>query len=124
MIIGVIAAGIVFGIIGGMGLGGGIVLVPVLTFIFSLSQHSAQGLCLAAFMPASAVALFLHFKNKMIDIKKVLLPAIFGAAAAYFGAKAAILTDGETLRYIFGGVILIIGVYKIIKIIKTHKENR
>ena len=47
--------GAAFGVIGGMGMGGGIVLIPALV-LMGAEQHTAQALCLLAFLPARCIS--------------------------------------------------------------------
>ena len=61
-----ILAGMVGGICGGMGMGGGTLIIPILTIFLSFSQLQAQGINLVAFIPMSIVAIILHSKNKLI----------------------------------------------------------
>lgn len=80
-------AGLVGGILGGMGMGGGTLLVPILTVFLSMAQKTSQFMNLVAFIPMSVVCLFLHFKNKLVDFKKVLfilIPAVIMAIASSF----------------------------------------
>ena len=49
-----ILLGVIFGIVGGMGLGGGIVLIPCLALLMGQPQHAAQGMTLFAYVPMAA----------------------------------------------------------------------
>ena len=87
-----ILIGIAGGIIGGMGMGGGTLLIPLMTLLAGVEQHTAQAINLAAFIPMSAVALAVHLKNKLIDFKYLLwvaLPAVAASAVAGPLASAA-----------------------------------
>lgn len=57
------------GIISGIGMGGGTVLIFLLTFMLGIEQHIAQGANLIFFIPTSIVAIIVNFKNKNIDLK-------------------------------------------------------
>ena len=46
-------AGAIFGIIGGMGMGGGVILIPILTWFLGATQQEAQGMNLLCFLPMS-----------------------------------------------------------------------
>ena len=59
-------AGLVSGIVGGMGMGGGTLLIPILTIFLSFKQKSAQAINLLVFIPMSLVALVIHIKNKFV----------------------------------------------------------
>ena len=54
------------GIVGGMGMGGGTLLIPVLTIFFKFNQQNAQGINLLVFIPMSIVAVIIHMKNNLI----------------------------------------------------------
>ena len=107
--------GIIFGIVGGMGLGGGIVLIPALTIVMSASQHEAQGMTLFAFIPMAAAALFLHFKNKQIKIKEVIGIAIIGSVFSVLGYLIAKVIDADTLRTAFAVFLILVAVLRIYK---------
>jgi uncharacterized membrane protein YfcA len=55
--------GFVAGIISGMGIGGGVVLIPVLTLFLGFEQKIAQGVNLMYFIPTGAAALWVHYKK-------------------------------------------------------------
>ena len=93
--------GVVFGIVGGMGLGGGIVLIPALTLLMGAEQHTAQGMTLFAYLPMALVALVMHIRNKQIRIKPVLFLTGFGCVGGVLGYWLATALAGETLRFIF-----------------------
>ena len=50
--------GFLSGIISGLGIGGGVILIPLLAIFTSLSQHQAQGINLAYFLPTAVAAPF------------------------------------------------------------------
>ena len=95
------AFGLVFGIVGGMGLGGGIVLIPALTLLMGTEQHTAQGMTLFAYLPMALAALVMHIKQKQIRLKPVLFLTGFGCAGGAAGYGLASVMAGETLRVIF-----------------------
>ena len=65
-------AGLLGGILGGMGMGGGTLLIPLLSIFYNVSQHSAQAVNLISFIPMAVVALVIHIKNKRVDFKGIL----------------------------------------------------
>ena len=71
-----IIIGLLGGVIGGMGMGGGTLLIPLLTIFAGMEQHAAQALNLIAFVPMSVVALGIHIKNKLVDFKTVRTEAV------------------------------------------------
>lgn len=84
-----IACTLVGGVIGGMGMGGGTLTIPLLTIFCGLTQHEAQAINLVAFIPMAAITLIIHTKNKLVEYKKVLpiaLPALATSVACSFFA--------------------------------------
>lgn len=63
--LGVLLAGLLAGIVSGMGIGGGAILIPVILWVTDVTQQQAQGVNLLYFLPTAAVALVTHVKNGM-----------------------------------------------------------
>jgi uncharacterized membrane protein YfcA len=93
--------GLAFGVVGGMGLGGGIVLIPALTLLMGTEQHTAQGMTLFAYLPMALAALIIHIRKKQIRLKPVLFLTGFGCVGGAAGYWLASVTGGDTLRVIF-----------------------
>lgn len=106
MMIFYVLAGLVFGLIGAMGLGGGVILIPILTLLFSLPQHAAQAANLITYLPMAAFALFLHGKNGQLRLKRILFMLPFGLLGGALGAYLAAITEADFLRKIFGGFLI------------------
>ena len=123
----IIAVSALGGIIGGMGMGGGTLLIPLLTLAAGLEQHLAQAINLMAFVPMSVVALVIHRKNGYVDFKQsapIAGAALVGAVGGSFFARYA---GGYVLRACFGAFLIALGIvqmYKAIKaIVKSKKEK-
>lgn len=105
---------IIFGIIAGcgaaLGLGGGTILILLLTFFTKMNQHAVQGINLIFFVPTSIMAIYMNFKNKIIDFniaKKLLMSGIIGAIV---GAILAGKIDSNNLRKYFGIFLILIAI--------------
>ena len=108
-------------------MGGGTLLIPLLTVFCKTPQHVAQAVNLVSFIPMAAVALIIHFKKKLVDFSGVLyiiIPSCAAAVAASFLAKNL---QGDLLKKLFGGFIALLGVYQlvceIVLFIKAKKKN-
>lgn len=124
----ILIIGLVSGIIGGMGMGGGTLLIPLLTLFAGVEQHLAQSINLIAFVPMSVVALFIHSKNGLVSVKAaipVAASALLFAVLASFGAEYA----GERLlKVAFGVFLIVLSVYQLVnaivkKVRATKAEN-
>ena len=92
------------------GVGGGTLLLLVMTLFLGVDQRSAQGINLLFFLPTAASALVCHARSGCLD-KPVLRSAIpWAVAAAVAGAWIATALDPELLRKPFGGYLLLSGV--------------
>ena len=116
-------AGALFGIVGGMGMGGGIVLIPVLTLLLGTEQHMAQGLNLTAFLPMALFALINHIKNQRVDYKAALFMAIPGAIGAVAGAMLAGIAEDGLLKIIFAVVLIVLGLFRTVAFFSSAKKT-
>ena len=116
--------GIVGGVIGGMGMGGGTLLIPLLTIFSEVEQHMAQAINLIAFIPTAIVALLVHIRNKLVEKKHILIVAIPAVSVSVLASLLSRLVDGKSLSVYFGIFLGILGVYQLVaSIICTVKEH-
>ncbi|MGH2665799.1 sulfite exporter TauE/SafE family protein [Flavobacterium sp.] len=108
-----IASLIIIGLLAGMlsglvGVGGGIIMVPLLVLLVGFSQHQAQGTSLAVLLaPVTAIAVFNYYKEGYINWKFAIVIAIFFVVGSYFGSKFAVNLDQKMLKKIFSIVLII-----------------
>ena len=101
-----LAVGFGTGILSAWGVGGGTLLLLLMTLFLGVDQTTAQGINLLYFLPTAGVSLFFHRKNGLLD-KTTLKAAIpLGIAAAAAGAFAATAIDTALLRRPFGVFLL------------------
>ncbi|MBE6008432.1 MAG: sulfite exporter TauE/SafE family protein [Lachnospiraceae bacterium] len=116
-------AGFLSGIISGMGIGGGAILIPVLTMVLGMGQKEAQFINLVYFIPTAVAALYKHSRNGNIE-KSVLKPLIiFGVAGSAAGAFLASGAGDGALRVLFGIFLGVMGIFEIIKGIRTKNKK-
>ena len=119
-----ILIGIISGIISGTGMGGGTILIFLLSFMIGVEQHTAQATNLIFFIPTSIVAILVNLKNKNIDIKLAILISVFGILGAIIGANISIRIDVSILKKCFGIFLAIIAIYEIYTITKKYKKEQ
>ncbi len=115
--------GFIGGIFGGMGMGGGTMLIPLLTIFLNFSQKVSQGFNIFSFLFMAIFALIIHFKNKLVDIKSVIPIVLSGLLFSMGGAFLATLVDGKILKLIFGIFLILLAVIEIFKLFKKNKIN-
>ena len=116
--------GILSGIVSGTGMGGGTILIFLLTFILGIEQHTAQATNLIFFIPTSIVAIIVNIKNKNIDLKLAIIISVFGVLGALVGSNLSIKTNVNDLRKYFGIFLLIIAIHEIYTIFKENKNKK
>ena len=119
--------GIVSGIVSGTGMGGGTILIFLLTFMLGIEQHVAQATNLIFFIPTAIVAIMVNLKNKNIDVRLAILISVFGILGAIVGANISIHIDVAILKKCFGiflAIVTINEIYSIFKLYKIQYKNR
>ncbi len=115
--------GFLSGIVGGMGMGGGTVLVPLLSFL-DLSQKTVQALNLVSFLPMCAVALVFHAKNNLIRTRYLGWVVVPASICAIVGAFFAGKSQDQTLRKCFAVFLVAVGIWQLVVAIKFVVHNR
>lgn len=118
-----IIIGFCSGIISGMGIGGGAILIPALILLQNIEQQTAQGINLLYFLPTAIVSLIVHIKNKNVLLRTALILGISGVLGAVGGSFLAVKLSGDLLRRLFGGFLLLIGIYEVYKGIRLRNHN-
>ena len=102
-----------------MGVGGGMLLIPAARIFLNLEQQSAQSLNLCCFVPSALCAVFIHLKNKKIDIKTALPIIITGIPFSLSGAFISTSISSSLLSKLFGIFILVFGLKEIVFALKS-----
>lgn len=116
-------AGAVSGILGGMGMGGGTLLIPILTLLFDFKQAFSQTINLVAFLPMAVVALIIHCKNNMVKkegILGIILPALLLSISGSLLAKCV---SGNLQTKLFGGFLILLAVFQCVTASKVETKN-
>lgn len=111
-IIGLLVLGLMAGYFSGLvGIGGGVVIVPVLIFVFGFSQHTAQGTTLALLVPPIGIlAAYSYYQKGYVDMKSALFIGIGFIVGGFLGSKIAIGIPEQTMRQIFAILLIVMGV--------------
>jgi len=108
---GVLAIASICGVAAGMfGVGGGVLLVPLLGLLFAFEQHRAQGTSLIALIPPTGVlALLAYSKEGFVSWKTglLLIPGVF--LGGIVGGRIAKWISPQLMRQIFAGMLFALG---------------
>jgi len=103
-----VAVGILSGVIG---IGGGILIVPVLVYAFHMTQHKAQGTSLGALLlPIGLLAFLQYYRAGNVDVRAAIAIAIGFLVGGYFGGAWAQHISDLALRRGFAIVLILVAV--------------
>lgn len=103
--------GVIAGLAAGFfGIGGGIILVPALVWIFKLSQHQAQGISLAALvLPVGIFGAYQYYKANPFPLMAPLWIALGITIGAFAGGYLVQFLPERTLKIGFGCLLMLAG---------------
>ncbi|MFN2488841.1 MAG: TSUP family transporter [Actinomycetota bacterium] len=106
-IVSALVIGVVAGVLSGLlGVGGGIIMVPLLVGVASLSQHQAHATSLAAIVPIAAVGALRFAVTGTLDLLVAGLLAAGSLIGAPLGARLMARTREASLKLLFGLLII------------------
>lgn len=110
-IVGLIALGLFAGAMAAaLGVGGGIIFVPVLAIVAGFDQHVAQGTSLAVILPTAFVSTVVHARAGRVVWPVAIPIGAAGLVGALIGARVAIDLDPQLLRRLFGVLLVAVAV--------------
>ena len=107
-------------VVSAWGVGGGTLLLLVMTLFLGVDQRTAQGINLLFFLPTAASALVCHARRGYLDQPTLKSAVPVAVAAALAGAWVSNAVDVEILRKPFGVYLLLSGV----SLVWPQKKNR
>ncbi|NQY07032.1 MAG: sulfite exporter TauE/SafE family protein [Flavobacteriaceae bacterium] len=118
----IIIIGLLAGLFSGvLGVGGGVIMVPLMVMLLGFTQHQAQGTSLAVLaVPVTFLGAYNYYKagnltgNYTIDWKVALIMALLFVVGTYLGSKFAVGLDEKMLKKIFGGVLILVAIKMIL----------
>lgn len=103
------------GVAAGMvGIGGGVLLVPLLGLLFGFSQHRAQGTSLVALIPPTGLLAFLAYAKAGYvswHTGLLLIPGVF--VGGYLGGELARRLKPVRMRQVFAALMFLLGLWQV-----------
>ena len=115
--------GFLGGVLGGMGMGGGTALIPLLTILCGVEQATAQGVNLLAFLPMSAIALTVHAQNGLLrkqGLVSLIIPALIFSVCS---SLLAIVLPSKVLKTGFGILLTVLSFFRFASALKPQDKN-
>ena len=119
-----ILCGLAAGVVTGMGLGGGCVLIPMLTILMAVDQTEAQSANLAGFVLSCPIAIIIALKNKMIDFDVIKRMLPFALPTAVLMSILSATSDGNTSRVAFSVFLIVLSAINLIAPITKRAKLR
>lgn len=103
----------IIGVFGGvmsglLGVGGGLIFVPLMTFFLGFTIHQAVGTSLLIIIPTALVGVWAHARQGHVDIKTALTIAAFAILGAWVGAQLSGKVDPLFLKRLFAVLLVFI----------------
>ncbi|WLI89559.1 sulfite exporter TauE/SafE family protein [Massilia sp. R2A-15] len=104
--------GIVLGLVGGMlGIGGGLIAIPILGYLYGMDQHLAQGTALVMIAPNLLVGFLRYHQRHRIDLRAVAAMSALSMLATFVAARFAARIPAPQLHVAFAAFLIVLGVY-------------
>jgi uncharacterized membrane protein YfcA len=109
-IAGLAAAGVGVGVLSALfGVGGGVIMVPIIALVLDRSQQLAEGTSLLVIIPTALVGVRAHAKRGYVSFRHAAWLAVGGIGGSFLGARLAIALDADVLQKIFGVFLVAAG---------------
>lgn len=114
--IGIFATAVFVGVFSGLfGVGGGVLLVPLLVLLLHFEQHRAQGTSLVALVPPTGLLAFLaYYRAHQVSVPTGLLiiPGVF--LGGILGGRIAMKLSADRMRRLFALILFVLGVWEVV----------
>ncbi len=111
-------------LLAGFGLGGGVLLIPVLTEFFNFNQRAGQYFALVAYIPAAIGVIIYNFKSNKGDFYKILNLVPLGLVGTLIGSFVAMIINVDFLRKIYALFLIYFGLNMIFKAFFSLKKAK
>lgn len=116
MVLGLVTLGVISGTLAGvLGVGGGIVIVPILIVLFLVPDDVAKGTSLAVIIPTALVGTARNVSNRNADLAVAAVVGIFGMASAFGGSQLAVVLRPTVSSILFAVLLLAVAANMLIR---------
>ena len=117
--------GFFIGILASMtGVGGGVFIVPILTFFYGFIVNSATGTSLTTIIFTAIASTINYSRQKRIYYKTGLILVLTTAPGAYIGAWFATIMEERLLGVVFGAFLILVAIRTIISIVRKRSKDK
>lgn len=109
-------------ILSGLGVGSGGLLVVYLTATGQMGAEGARSINLLFFIISAGTATLLNLKSRKFDLRLIFLMCSSGILGCIGGTFAALHVSSETIRGLFGGMLVLSGIYALLSGMKKPRS--
>jgi hypothetical protein len=109
---------------GAMGLGGGLLAVPVLVLFFGVELHTAEGTSLLMFIPNSLVGGYVHLRQGTASLRAATVLGLAAIPGTVVGALVGLALDATVLGLVFGTFALAMALREIVQFVRADPSGR
>lgn len=121
-VVGLVALGLVMGVAAGLfGIGGGLIVVPVLIALFGASDLLAKGTSLLAMIPAAVTGSIANLRNRLVHLADGLIVGVAATASSFLGAAIAFWLDPRAATILFVGLVLFSAIQLTIRALRSRR---
>lgn len=103
--------GLFGGVLSGLlGIGGGVVMVPLMVLVLGMSQHIAQGVSMLVIIPTALVAIWHFHKDKLVNYRMAALLAGGAVTGTLISSNFVQYIPGADLKKLFGVFVIYTGI--------------
>ena len=125
LVLGALASGALIGFTGGvLGIGGGLLAIPLLGLVLGMDQQLAQGTALIMVLPAVLQTIRKYNQNAHIDFHSAAAGAAGSIVFTWVGARVALGLDPAMLRNIYALFVLLIAVFYFHQSLRGNRPGR
>lgn len=110
ILISLVSIGLLAGFLSGvLGIGGSVVMIPLLILWVGFSQYEAQGTSLAVLsVPVTLLAAITYYKEGHVNWKYAAIIAVTFIVGGFLGSKLALSVNENLLKKMFGGILMLV----------------
>lgn len=125
VVAGLVATGLFMGVAAGLfGIGGGVILVPILITVFGQGDLAAKGTSLLTMLPTAIMGTVTNLRGRMVDLRAGAVVGVGATVASFGGASLAFLLPPRASTVLFALLVVVAGVQLTVRAIRLQREGR
>lgn len=123
--IGLVAAGLFMGVASGLfGIGGGVILVPLLIAVFGASDLVAKGTSLLVMIPTATMGTITNLRGRVVDLRAGAIVGLAATVASFGGVAVAFLLPARVSGVLFAALLVVSAVQLSVRAVKAQRSER